>query len=493
MKHSNGDDAQLSPFWVVAFTGHRDLKNPVAVGRVIREELEVLRREVPGEIVGYASAAIGADTLFAEACQSLKIPWVAALPFSPAEFRNDFSESQWSHVTELLSRAMDVEISGTSDDRPAAYLRCGLRTVDEADVLMTVWDGEPARGLGGTAEVVAYARMQNKPIILIHPDQLKVERESFRDDTFMDPEFSFLNHLRSKQAPSMDGESPKQHIERFFRKVDAVATRIAPNFRRWVAASLLMNTVAVALTAAAIGLGLNSGPLDLLIFLLVAAATLAIVYVKRKDAHHTWMRCRVAAEMCRSVLATWDLPVVMAPFWFRELQGFARLAKSLRFLRSSSPPPQASDLLAWKEHYLRTRIDSQINYFSKRSRALRRMLLILTPAFWLFSGLAITRGIFVATVGVNRFNPELGRVVASFLPFALPLAAGCALSLISIFDLHRQLARSHEMKKRLTAARNQIAQSENIVTLQNAVEKAEKLFAQEFLEWFVLFRNPRFQ
>lgn len=54
MKHSNGDDAQLSPFWVVAFTGHRDLKNPVAVGRVIREELEVLRREVPGEIVGYA-------------------------------------------------------------------------------------------------------------------------------------------------------------------------------------------------------------------------------------------------------------------------------------------------------------------------------------------------------------------------------------------------------------------------------------------------------
>jgi hypothetical protein len=177
MKQSDVDDAQRAPAWVVAFTGHRHLKDPIGVGRLIREELEALRREVAGEIRGYSSAAIGADTLFAEACQSLEIPWVAALPFPPAEFRHDFSESQWSHATELLSRALDVEISGSSDDRPAAYLRCGLRTVDEADVLMAVWDRKPARGQGGTAEVVAYARLQSKPVILIHPDRLKVERE----------------------------------------------------------------------------------------------------------------------------------------------------------------------------------------------------------------------------------------------------------------------------------------------------------------------------
>jgi hypothetical protein len=138
-------------------------------------------------------------------------------------------------------------------------------------------------------------------------------------------------------------------------------------------------------------------------------------------------------------------------------------------------------------------MDHQIDYFRKRSRTLHGVILILTPAFWLFSGLAIARGIFVATLGVDRFDPVLGRIVASFLPFALPLAAGCALSLISIFDLHRQLARSLEMKMRLTAARNQILKCENFVTLQTAVEKAEKLCAEEFLEWFVLFRNPRFQ
>ena len=486
-------DAELPSFWVVGFTGHRHLKNPVAVGAIIREQLETLRKEVPGELAGYASAAIGADTLFAEACQSLNIPWIAALPFSPADFRNDFSESQWSHAAGLLSRAAEVEICGSSDDRTAAYLRCGLRTVDEADLVMAVWDREPPRGTGGTGEVVAYARMQNKPLILIHPDRLEAERESFRDDAFMDPEFRFLNQLKSKQAaPVANGETQKQRIGRFFQKVDAVATRIAPRFRRWVAASLIMNILAVILAAAVIGLELHSSLFHLLTVLLVAAAALSIAWVKRKDAHRRWIRCRVAAEVCRSALATWDLPVAVTPVWFHDLQGFARLVKSLRFLRLSSSSPRASDLPAWKRHYIRTRIDNQIDYFRKRSRTLHGLLLFLASAFWLFSGLAIARAIFVATIGVDRFNPVLDRMVVSFLPVALPLAAGCALSLMSILDLHRQRMRSLEMKMRLMAARDQIVKCENFVTLQTAVEKVEKLCAEEFIEWFMLFKNPRF-
>ncbi len=114
------NDSELPPVWVVGFTGHRHLKDPAAVGTIIREQLATLRREIPGELVGYASTAIGADTLFAEACQALKISWIAVLPFSAADFRNDFSESEWSHATGLLSRAVDVEISGSANDRTAA-------------------------------------------------------------------------------------------------------------------------------------------------------------------------------------------------------------------------------------------------------------------------------------------------------------------------------------------------------------------------------------
>jgi hypothetical protein len=204
------DDSELPPVWVVGFTGHRHLRNPVTVGTIIREQLETLGKEIPGELVGYASVAIGGDTLFAEACQTLKMPWIAALPFPASDFRSDFSESEWSRANELLSRASDVEICGSSEDRTAAYLRCGVRTVDEADVVMAVWDREPPRGTGGTAEVVAYSRTQSKSLILIHPDRLVAERESFRDDAFSDPKCRFLDQLGSKlkqSSPFADGQT----------------------------------------------------------------------------------------------------------------------------------------------------------------------------------------------------------------------------------------------------------------------------------------------
>ncbi|MEY2500413.1 MAG: hypothetical protein QOI07_747 [Verrucomicrobiota bacterium] len=486
------DDVPLPAVWVVGLTGHRRLKNAEAVRALIREQMEALSGRARGRLAGCSSAAIGADTLFAETCAALNVPWKALLPFSPAEFKTDFSESQWSHASELLKGAVEIEISGSAEDRTAAYLRCGLRTVDEADVVIAVWNGLPARGVGGTGDVVRYARQEKKPLILIHPETLQVEHECLPEE-FNDPVLDFLNGIAVARQEVHSNASGKAQVEHFFREVDAVATRIAPRFRRWVAVSLLMNTAAVALTAAVIGLGLKSPLLDLLALLLVAAATLAIVYVKRQGAHETWIRCRVAAEMCRSALATWEFPTIVTPFWFQELPGLGRLGRSLRYLRLSNTPANSDNVAAVKEQYLATRIGHQIEYFRERSRSLHLVLLVLTTLFWFFSLVAIGRGIFVATAGTRWFSPELGRIISSFLPFALPLIAGCALSLISIFDLHRQLARSQDMRVRLLAFREQILQSNNMVTLQNAVEKVEKLFAEEFLEWFVLSRDPRFQ
>ena len=36
-------------------------------------------------------------------------------------------------------------------------------------MLVAVWDGQPARGLGGTADVVAYARQRGVPMEVIWP------------------------------------------------------------------------------------------------------------------------------------------------------------------------------------------------------------------------------------------------------------------------------------------------------------------------------------
>ena len=87
-----------------------------------------------GKIAGYSSIAIGADTLFAEACLALNIPWRAILPFALADFRDDFNDDEWANATNLLGQAAKVEISESLEDRTAAYLSCGLRTVDGADL-----------------------------------------------------------------------------------------------------------------------------------------------------------------------------------------------------------------------------------------------------------------------------------------------------------------------------------------------------------------------
>jgi hypothetical protein len=41
---------------------------------------------------------------------------------------------------------------------------------NEADELYAVWDGEPARAHGGTADVMAHAREHGTPVRVIWPD-----------------------------------------------------------------------------------------------------------------------------------------------------------------------------------------------------------------------------------------------------------------------------------------------------------------------------------
>jgi hypothetical protein len=378
-------------------------------------------------------------------------------------------------------------------DRDVGYLECGLATVEEADLMIAVWDEEPSRGTGGTADVVAHARNFGRPLILLHPDRLTTQRERFASDSFSDPEMEYLNRLPERTTATVaSGMESEQRVRQFFAKVDAQAARIAPRFRRWVAASVIMNAIAAILTAAAIGFGIHSPLLDAVIFVLIAAAMVSIIQIKRKQAHRNWIRCRVAAEICRSALATWNLGHVAAPVWFTQLGDFRRLAKSIRLLQMRSGNQPRMDFAKCRSEYLTTRVDDQIEYFRRRSRRLATALFIFTCSFWVFSAAAVARTIFVALVRGPQSDLLIADALQSFLPIALPLAAGCALSLISIFDLNRQLASSKAMQVALQTARSQIEKCESFSSLRRAIENTENAFAGEFFEWFTLFRFPRF-
>jgi len=452
--------------------------------------------------MGYSSAAIGADTLFAEEWLSSGQPWMALLPRAENDFKKDFTEADWARTRALLQQASQVKsLSGIKQaERDLAYLECGLLVVEEADVMIAVWDGKPSRGVGGTADIVASARNLSKPLILIDSETLAIKREHFSPDLFAEPEMTYLNKIADHASLSANERTdPEERVRRFFKEVDAKAASIAPRFRLWVAASVIMNAAAAILMAATIGFQVNSFVLNTLMFVLTTAATVAVVLIKRKRAHQKWIQCRVASEICRSALATWNLVDVAEPTWLNQLTEFLRLVKTVRFLKLTDPTRQVTNMQEWRQNYLTSRVDEQIRYFRLRRKEFSIALSVLNVSFWLFSFLGIARALLTSSalgigplVPLTPSNPLAWNFVQSFLPIALPLAAGCTLSLISIFDINRRLARSRAMESFLIKAREQVEKSQSLPGLRRAVENVENALASEVFEWFTLFRYPRF-
>ncbi len=65
--------------------------------------------------------------------------------------------------------------------REAAYAGAGRAVLDRCDVLIALWDGLPARGLGGTAELVVEARARALPLLWISTDPPYALREERLD------------------------------------------------------------------------------------------------------------------------------------------------------------------------------------------------------------------------------------------------------------------------------------------------------------------------
>ncbi len=517
----------------MALKGHRHLRRPEAVGDALYTLLRTLSVEIQGTLVGVSSIAPGADTLFAQTVLGMSLPWRALLPVSVAELRQDLSPADWQRHEQLLARATEVQVHGTpnvgitvqppspqpsptrgegvwesaacaAEAHPGsegseriqggneADLECGMETVDQADLVIAIWDGQPAAAPGGTGDIVAYARAVGKPLIILNPDTLEQRREGWRARPFVDEELRYLNGLG--EEPGMVSALPSPvplNLLRFFAKVDRTASRTAPNFRRWVASSLLLNTGASLLVAGIIAFALRLPALDALAFLMTAGAMGAGFYLKYRKVHERWVHCRVAAEICRAAIATWELPRLVLPDLPGLGETFGRLKTSLRMMHLGTRPATPANLDEIRERYLRQRLDDQLHYHLARAARLARLRRRLITLFWTFSVLAVVRGLFVGLYGIEGFNPEVSRTLTHFLPLALPGLAGCALALVSVFDLNGQLAHSRALTTFLAAARREIQACQHVPALGRAIARVEHYLAQEIAAWFILSQDSR--
>ena len=471
---------------MAGFTGHRQLADPAGVERVLREVLTGLRAEDSVEWLALSSIAVGSDTLFARAALKAGLGWEAMLPLPPAEFRRDFDESEWREVEALLGEAEHVGVVSERPQRDDSYLDCGMETVNHCDVLVAVWDGEPARGRGGTAEIIAYARDMGRPLIIIDAKTLDVRRENFARLQIGDRYLAFFNQLPpappAPEGPTVD----RAPVLEFQRKVDYAATRQAPHLRRLYTITVVLFVLATVQAAASLVFGLEVPALPWSKLACLVSAMGAALIVLNRRLQHDWMRCRLAAEITRSALATWGLPRALRLFDDFNWGGVEPLRRSLDVLQRRATRARPAGFAEFKHRYLTERIAGQLAYFAQQERWATPLLWWLRAGFFVSSTLAIC---FTAAYAQHSLMPGLAAPawvrtwVYGFGPVVLPVLAAAFIALIAIHDLYRRVALYHEMRVRLETARREVVFVQTWGSLERVVAKAERALLQEIFEW----------
>jgi hypothetical protein len=490
---ATGPSIQLPPTLAIGFTGHRALGDEAKCRKSILAFLEQRKASTQGLVYGISSVAAGGDLLFAESCIQLALPLRALLPLPLEEFRKDFDEINWSRVEVVLGKATSVEVTGGNQSRDECYYECGIEIAQQSRVLLALWNGEPSQGLGGTEDIVSFARGIGKPVVWLHSatGNVRVFNEKTEKEFLDDPELDFLNHVPDPNTP-IETNTPEGLVRAWFRKVDESAGRFAPQFRR-LAAIPIVCTAAAALFSGAgswahsVGTWLAIGT----VLGIMAAVLPAALRLKRRQI--LWARTRTAAEVCRSVLALWSTPTpyeAIGPEVVPELGG---VLMSLNFLKMLDRRRSEVSLEEFKRRYRQERVADQIAYFidhAGRSAAEARRY---RTAIWASIGFAIVANVwlFVTAHGIGRLGPGTWKqwvALGASIAFQIATVAG---AMLVVNDCDRRRQRYRQLHQHLQEWNVQLEALRTWPSILRVAGRIERALLAELIEWRSLIRNQK--
>jgi hypothetical protein len=191
----------VTPRLRVGVTGHRvPPKLPEKSEAPLRDQIDRLFAAFIAalgngtrDFVIVSSLAEGSDRIVSEAGLGAGFRLEAVLPFNRSEYVHDFeTDTSRKEFEQLLARASDVfELDGISDQRPRAYEAAGLFMLANIDLLIAIWDGQPAAGIGGTEEIVNRAIADGLVVVWIEPIHPHAIKVSSPTDTGTGPKIKF--------------------------------------------------------------------------------------------------------------------------------------------------------------------------------------------------------------------------------------------------------------------------------------------------------------
>ena len=149
----------------IAISGHRDL--PQDTSDLVEAAIRAALAADATTVTGLSCLADGADQIFASVVLETGGQIEAIVP--SRGYREGLPRQAHVGYDRLLERATVVHRLPYAASTSEAHMAASKFMIAMAGELWAVWDGQPARGLGGTADVVAYANQRDLPVKVIWP------------------------------------------------------------------------------------------------------------------------------------------------------------------------------------------------------------------------------------------------------------------------------------------------------------------------------------
>ena len=508
---------------VIGVTGHRSLQDAQVLADPVRVTFERIRQllpplsSTPVMFSVLSPLAEGTDRLVVRHALTFPTSQLdVVLPLEKGDYLQDFEtpESK-AEFEELLSRARRVKQLPPAASRNEAYAQVGRYVVDHCDVLIAVWDGKPAAGQGGTAEIVQYAREIRCPLLWIHTgsggeiaeelgrgvdlrpyrqlDEYNSEAISPDDVQRCSQEQyqALLRQAESQELPSEDLRAVCEPLLPHYARADLLALRYQHLHLKAGSLIYVLAAAAVAV-AAAQALFWPDKPGIVLIEVALMAALLGILWLGRHQKWHAkWIDYRFLAERFRSALflslaGLETLPLrpprhlslaysprdwMVAAFssvWYQ----IPRLNRSL----STFKPLKRFVLRAW--------IENQLLYHkgtTKRHGGRHRRLVY--AGNFLFATTFVAALLHSMHVGSHQSHSVLALVAIVF-----PAVGGALAALRTHREYLRNASRSAEMARHLEELKARMMAADGPERFLPLVRETEETMLHENEDWRVVVR-----
>lgn len=525
-----GDQGTVALRLRIGITGHRDITadHPglvTEIANAVEYISELLATDPdrirPGQtaLTAVSSLAEGADRLVAE--EILKRPGSEleiVLPMPADEYRRDFgSPVSVAQFDEFLNRpGATIDTTRVAGPRDQAYEAAGRAVVDRSDVIIVVWNGKPAAGRGGTAQIYAYAQRWQKPVILIsiddHSARLDVDRlprtakgqiplpaeslkrlDEYNGARLPDSDFDDSARQLPNTGAQPGLESSAQlygHVSHYFARADALANRFQ---RRWFWATrwlYFLAPLAILAVAAQVAFAPERAEYAWSEFAILIIIIGVLLVARRARWHRRWVSARYLAEQIRSLLflgltgivtpdrsvAATDRQAVGESSWAE------RAANEVWFTRPRYDPQadisQLTDLLyhRWikeQQEYHRGRIRT----YGRLSRAFQVAAVTL---FFLSAVFALLHSLGIAGSASRPFKWW------DFLALAIPGIAAALGGFGAQRDYLRHAERSRLFTSTLDSAAERLLTAATLQDVQQAALVVSRAMRSEAVDWYTV-------